>query len=269
MKTRVLVILICWGGQLFAQGKKENAEALNKFMHVCRSYQQAPMHAQISIQTTFNLPAAGTDTAAHDADFYLLKDAAYIRFGNLEEVVSDSQALVISHDIRRMVIYTDAKPMIDNMRSSMTFGLDRKRLDQLARTCQAIQSPTVDGKASIHLASVKTVSGTGLATDSIMLEYNATTDEPYRIMQWSRSLLSIDSSSYYSLLKQPNWKGKTVKTDGGYFLVREQMTHFLYRQIEHGASVVMPAHIADRVNRNSSGDYEPVAAYTNYLLTQN
>jgi hypothetical protein len=61
---------------------------------------------------------------------------------------------------------------------------------------------------------------------------------------------------------------KLLTIGGSYFLVKEQLITYLFRQIEKAsAAVQVPVFISDRITRNEEGKYKPVKNYESYSLT--
>ncbi len=222
MRTKILVVMmICWSSRMVAQDRTDSLQALGHFLRICRSYQQAPMHAELTVQSLSNLPADGSDSSVL-ADFYVLKEGTYMRFGELEEIVNDSLALVISNDLHRMTLYTGAKDIIARTRMLSGMGIDASSLENMLSTCRISESPAVHGKGLIRVSSKNAVQGTSLGVDSIALEYDSRTQEPYRIVQIKRSLFPVDSSTLAGLQAKGGWEGKIVALPGsGNFVVHE------------------------------------------------
>lgn len=271
-KTTCIIFfaLLLFSASLRAQDK-ETKTIISEFMQACNLYKQQPLYLRVAIINTSSFVTREEDTLHAEAEFYLEGNNSYVRFGELEELVSDSMALLVSNKLGRMILYPNAGPVIARIKSMSLPGIQSGSEAEWAKKYKAEKEPgSGKGEAIITLESREAVYTTALPKQSIELQFDVQTKTPLTITAISRSLLPLDQAHYEILKEQPEYSEKLIKTDKDeYFLIKEQKAAFVYKEVRHEQNIKAPATIADRLSRKEGGSFALAKGYENYLLTVN
>lgn len=253
---------------------KDSLELLRQFIAISNGYKQVPLHLVIEMRNSSNFISNAADTAVLDAEFYLQENNSYVRFGKAEQVVNDSLALLVSEELEEIILFKDAGPVVKRMRSMLGLSLPDSSLKQLARRYNSSRKVT-GSTTSLLLQSRALLYGTLLPKETIELKYDEVKKIPGQVITTQRSLVRIDSAQYALLKKEagsavalPREENLLV-LEGNYFLIREQLTTYIYKKIESSFAGDVPVQISDRVMRTADGVYVPVKKYASYRLSMN
>jgi hypothetical protein len=270
-KACILLFLSCLlaGNEkrLFAQ-KKDTLAAMRDFVHICNGYKQMPLYLELEMKNSTNFITQGEDTASIKGQFYLKNESSYVRFGEFEQVVNDSLALLVSNKQQHMILYTNAAEVVKRMKSMVGGILPDSSIQSLARKYTSSQQLSGD-VSMIKLQSRATVYGTALPKETIELQYDVWKKMPERVATLSRSLLRLDSIQYSHLRNESELTEKLLALEGSYFLIKEQVITYQYKRIDQAVALKVPVLMTDRIRLNESGDYLPVKEYESYRLTKN
>jgi hypothetical protein len=271
-RVSVLLLLSCLltGGAktLFAQ-KKDTLATMRDFVHICNAYKQMPLYLELEMKNSTNFITRQEDTVAMKGEFYLKNENSYVRFGDFEQVVNDTLALLISNRQQHMILYADAAPVVKRMKSMMGGVLPDSSVQNLARKYRSA-SQEMSGDASvIKLQSRAMIYGTNLPKETIELQYHVSEKTPERVATLTRSLVRLDSTQYSQLRNESALKENLLVLEGSYFLIKEQVITYQYKQIDQAVALKVPVLMSDRIMINETGDYMPVKEYESYRLTKN
>ncbi len=252
---------------LFAQ-KKDSLSVLKEFISISSRYQQVPLYVDLEMETHSNFVTGENDTLHAHGEFYLQEKQSYVRFGEFEQVVNDSVALLVSHKLKQMILYTNASPVIEKMKNILGAPLPDSSIKNLGAKYKATASQLSKGAGFILLESRMPLYGTSLPKETIELQYDSKEKQPRQVLTTKRNLVLLDSVQYYSLKTQQEFEGKLLLLENSYFLIKELVTKFTYNKIEQTAVAKIPVTIQDRIMKNVEGDFVPVMKFDNYLLSQ-
>jgi hypothetical protein len=259
-------ILILLGGQTAhaqRKAKKDTLSVLREFVNASNACKQFPMMLAMEVRNSTNFLTTESDTAIAEAEFYLQKEQSYVRFGEFEQLVNDSMALLISNNLERMILYPDAAAVVTKMKNMLGAMLPDSSLRNLAARYTSVITPQPDGHSKIELTSRFLLPHTSLAKETIEMQYDPQTKRPSQVITLRRTLLPVDPQ----VIKDRNdLIEKSIIVEGRTYVIKEQVTAFVYTKFSSGAASV-PVSIADRIARTIEG-YKPVGKYENYLLTQ-
>ncbi len=267
----LVLIVYSFAGQAQA---KDSLELLRQFIAISNGYKQVPLHLMIEMRNSSNFISNAADTAVLDAEFYLQENNSYVRFGKAEQVVNDSLALLVSEELEEIILFKDAGPVVKRMRSMLGLSLPDSSLKQLARRYNSFHKLTGSG-SSLSLQSRVLLYGSSLPKETIELQYDEVKKIPQQVITTQRSLVRIDSAEYTLLKKETGSAINTLREEnllvleGNYFLIREQLTTYVYKKIESSFAGDVPVLISDRVMRTADGVYVPVKKYASYRLSMN
>jgi hypothetical protein len=270
-----MLLVVCSSMQ--AQKRSRKAEknndtlaVLRSFMQINNSVRQLPVYLEMELINSTNFITGEQDTARMQATFYVKQDVSYIRFGEAEQLVNDSMALLVSDKLQRMILYAHAQPILKQMQGFVGMQGQDSSILEMANKFIAQSLPLVKNIASITLSGRDLLYGTSLPKESIALEYDAATKQPLKVITVKRTLLPVSDEDYRTLTEQGTATGKLLTIEGkGHFLVKEQTGAFVYSKITHDAGIAMPATINDRIIKNEQGKFTPVKAYEAYAVTLN
>jgi hypothetical protein len=243
---------------------------MREFLTISKQYQQLPLYLEVQLNSSTNFITGEADTASTNAVFYLAKDISYARFGDAEQLVNDSMALLVNDKMQRMILYSNAKPVLLGLRSFATSQYRDSSLLPMANKFTAQYLPGQNDIQAILLNSRDLLPETGLPRESIELQYNALTKEPVRVITTKRTFFPVSEDDYKQLANRSDMAGKLLVKDATrFYVVKEQQGSFEYKKISHNTGMQLPAVIADRVTRNEDGEFAPVKQYQHYAVTIN
>lgn len=248
----------------------DTLDVFRKVIEVSNVYKQLPLQLEMELNNSTNFVTGEADSAHIQASFYMQPGLSYIRFGEAEQLVNDSMTLVVSDKLQRMVLYSHAQPILQQMQAITGLQGSDSSLLQMAARFTAQYASSAENVTAIILTSRNVLYGTTEPKESVEFQYNAATKEPLKVITVKRSLLPLTNEDDSTLRGQGNLSDKLIAIEGkGRFLVKEQVGTFVYKKIGHNAGIVLPATISDRIVKNDHGEYTPVKAYEGYAVTLN
>jgi hypothetical protein len=263
----------CIQAQKKSARKNRNIDTLaglNAFIQVSNIYQQSPLFLDMEWKNSTNFQTSEADTTTIQAVFYMKPGISYIRLNDAEQMVNDSMALLVSDKLQRMVLYSDAQPVLQHMKTVLRRLAGDSSVQQLAKKYKAQLTSPDQQMATIALIGRELVYGTSLPKESVEMQYDTRTKEPLQVITTRRTLIRITEENYKILSSDASFNGLLqAPEEKGYFVVKEQTATFTYKTIKHDADMKLPAGIADRLTRNETGGYVPVKKYEQYAVTYN
>ncbi len=267
-----LVLLFIIPTFLHAQ-KNDTLTPLRDFINISSGYKQMPLYLELEMKNSTNFITGEDDTSDVNGKFYLGNENSYVRFGEFEQVVNDSLALLVSDELQQMILYTDAAPVVKKMKSMMGITFPDSSIRKLAGKYISSVKELSKQSAMIELHTRAVLYGTTLPKETIELQYDVLKKMPQQVTTLTRSLLRLDSMQYSQLQNEHDVTDSSLQLltiEGSYFLIKKQFTMYLYKKIEPAsATVKVPVLITDRIMKNEEGEYVPVKKYESYRLTQN
>lgn len=262
IKKSILFALTCFStAPLFAQ-QKDTAAMFKEFVNICTAYRQMPLQLNMEYKKTSNLPIEEEDTAAFTARFYIQKEGAYISFGDMEQLINDSVGLMIMHSIKQMIISQNNEPVLSMLKAVTGPALPDSAVQKF-REEFIVEKQMNNQQGIIQVKAKRTIPGTVLPFQEIILKYNVKTGMPEEIKTISRSLVPVGADA------EVNKQFQIVIIDEkGRFVLKEDNASYTYKSITHNTDQKLPQVIADRVTTDKDNNFVPVKAYESYLLTQ-
>lgn len=267
-KCIIILVALSIAAKTPAQ-KNDSLEAVRTFVDVCGMYKKTPMHLELRFYSEANYITNEADTLSAQGEFYIQPDRAYIRFGEMEQLVNDSVALLVSDQQQRMILFTDARPVIAQMKSAMgILGSDASYLNISKKYSAVIKQQTVKTSV-VALQSRHTLYGTALPKETIDISYTPETKQPQKIVTVKRSLIPLEKADYDVYNQQAEMKQFLLAVeDKQWFLVKEVVSTFEYSSIDYDAALDVPVQLKDRVEKNAEGNYVPVKEYGGYGISK-
>jgi hypothetical protein len=271
MKMILAAMVLTGCSVVHAQEKQPDTLALLRdFITMSNTYKQPPVYISIQLINSANLVTEAEDTLAIKGEFYIRQEGAYMRFGEFEQVVNDSMALLVSDELRQMILYSDAASVISRMKNMAGIAAEDSSLLRFAQKYTASGSGLPGESAVIRLQSRDLVYGSALPKETLEMQYDPVSKFPRQVVTIKRSLLPLDSLQYAALSGRPELPGQLLAPEAGrYFLIREKRQAFVYTVIEPNTQKKLPVLITDRIIRTAEGEYKPVQSYETYRLTLN
>lgn len=259
----ILFTLALTGFSVSAQEKKDSLKLLKDFITISNAYQQAPLYLKMEVSATSNIITDPGDTLHITGEFYLQKNTSYIRFGEMEQVVNDSLALIVSEKEARMLLYTSAREISAKWMKALTMQLSDSSLSSLAAKYKA-EAFLSGNTATIGLKSRQRIPQTDLYKEELSLTYDPETLDPTEAVTTRRTLVRIDSSEVASVAGV----AEVIQVNSNYFLIKETVTVYRFLTITHNDASKVPVLITDRIYRSGNGEYVPLKSFSNYQLIQ-
>jgi len=276
MKKLITIgLLICLVPSIsFSQKRKQkkavdSLELVREFMAVCNSYKTLPLQLSLQVQRSSNIALEREDTLTTDAKFYLHEQGGYVRYGELEQVVNDSLMLLVSNEMKRMLLYQNDKRGAEQMVSFIGLQIKDSTLESIGKKFICISHSTDTDTAVIELQSRGKIHQSELPKESIVIRYSRVSKNPYEVVQIQRSLIKISEEQYKSLNTLGIYGGKLLQAEGSFFVIKEDGSRFLYQSIAHNADMQIPVSVFAKIKKDETGNYVPVKQFEDYVLTIN
>jgi len=252
---------------LHAQQSADTLAPIRQFIEVSSSYKQGSMYTDIQIKNSSNYITNPQDTATSEMIFYMTKDGAYMKYGELEQVVNDSLILMVNNIAKRMILVPNRESVQQHLNTYTGMLLEDSSIQKMAGEYTGSAS-SENNKAVIELASRVMAFGTMLPKEVLFMKYKEKNNQPQQVTQIKRVLVILDSVQYNQLVNLSEYKGRLLSPGkGSFFLVKDRITTFIYKKIEYGDKVQLPVHMSDRISANSNEGYLPAKGYEDFLLS--
>lgn len=240
-----------------------------EFMQVCNLYKELPLRLDLELHNTTNFITAEGDTASYQAEFYLQKGASYVRFGEVEQLVDDSVALLVSNKMQKMILYSNAQPVLLQIKAMTNLQMKDSSVVELSKRYNSLKKSNENDTSVINLISREFLKGTVLPKETIELQYNAKTRAPIKVLTTKRTLIRLEQSEHENLKRQPGVADKLVVIESkGFYLMKEQNAVFVYKDISH-EKIKMPVAIRERILKGHRNEYTPAKGYETYQVIVN
>ena len=263
-RFKILSVMLLFQFCSYAQ----NGDSLllfKEFMQVCNGYKQIPLHLSLQYSRSSNVILTQEDTVTMQADFYLLQNSSYIRFGELEQLIGDSLVLTIMNKEKQMVLSEKDERLIAQMKAMTGPLLQDTSLQKMAVKYAISKRSLSDGKMTIEITERLKMLETTLPVVSMELIYNKGDKTPEKVVTVKRSLIprSRMGNTLTAGIRTVTIPGK------GEFVIKEDRITYYYKKISHNTDIKLPVAIADRVVYNEEGNVVPAKAFESYTLIKN
>ena len=259
LTINAVLITICSTAQ-----QKEQKKLFNEFMMLCNAYKTMPLYLNLGYKVSSNLPAGKEDTTMVTGDFYLAPGQAYIRFGQMEQVLNDSLAAVVMNDIKHIVLHKNNQPLTEQLNAMAGKPLSGESLKNLMEQFYITKTMSDNTTAVFRLQSKSTVYENMDALTTIEYTCNTVLAVPQKAVTVKRALFRVTgSATAFPGVKYLEVPGK------GKFGIKETITTFLYNKVEHKPAMKMPVIINDRVFITAGKTAAPASGYEDYYVSEN
>lgn len=210
----LLLITSCVSAQ-----QNDTTAMLKQFLKVCTGYKQYPLQVDMEFQRSANISFEGDDTSTIQAKFYVNGKSAYVKFGELEQLIEDSLQLMIIPQIKQMVLTVVDSMQAEKFRRAFGFMPPDSSL-QKAEAKFAVTAKTENNRGVINLIGRKKIYSTTLPFEEVKLTYNLQTNEPVKVELVRRSLVALPEGTKseqqeqrYSVVTFPNAANFAVREE--------------------------------------------------------
>jgi hypothetical protein len=240
---------------------------LKTFIAVCQGYQRLPLQLDMDMRHSTNLMTSPDDTLSQSAVFYLSSWGSCIRFGEVEQLSTDSLMIIVSHRLKRIIIYRNTGSVESLLARFVALPMKDSSLALLQQRYKVTVPDNSDDTARLVLQTRQAIYGSRLPKDEIRVLYNKTTQMPWRVEQLHRSLVEMSPEAWKSFAGAPGWEDKLVRAnDSTCFVIKELQTVYSYRHIAHEPGKKPPVSLADRIIAEAPGRWRGVAGYEDYQI---
>ncbi|MEO6231505.1 MAG: hypothetical protein ABJB11_21255 [Ferruginibacter sp.] len=244
---------------------------LRQFIKVSNAYQWLPLQVSAEYKQYNNFSYLQHDTTILNGEFFVKKDGLYIKFGQLEQIVNDSMALVVMGQIKQMVLSENDTPIEVYLKSKVNRPLKDTSLNAVFKM-YSIQKTHIGNQDEIELMNRNTLFNTNLPLEVIRLRYDPDKEVPENVTTIKRQLIKvltedIKDSATLAYLSNPGIKQIEIKGKGT-FVIKEDIAEYIFKHITHEDKLTLPVVITDRISKNEQGEFIPVKAYESYFLSQ-
>jgi len=273
--TLPFFLLIIFAFHTKAQG--DSTALYKKFITISSNYQSAPLQLDITIANSANIPTQPEDTITVQAKYYLTGDNAYLKFGDMEQVVGDSIGVLVNPANQRILVVEDANMLMKSIRKALNLAGSDSSVKALANqfhistasSADALGIPANKNSKCIELNSRTKISGSQLARNTIVFCYNEKANQPVWVSTIQRRRVPVNASDSIMIRAQTGDKGIWIEEGEVSFFVLEKRTDFRFNAISHNAGEKLPVYVHDRIRKNEQSEYEGVKEYSSYNVTIN
>lgn len=273
---KLILIFLTLSINVQAQKKKRADKGIDtlitmrEFMLVCNAYKELPLKLELELVNTTSFITSPEDTMQTRAEFYLQKKASYIHFGNVEQLVNDSMALMVSNTLQQMILYPDAQPVLLQIKAMTGMQMKDSSIAELSKKYQAQTESKGNDTAIITLVSRLPLYGTSIPKEMLELTYDSKTKTPFQVRTTRRTMIPLQPADYDALKGNPDFADQLISLEEkGNYLIKEQVSSFIYSKISHEPGINIPVTIADRITKNAAGEYIPAKGFAAYRLIIN
>jgi len=245
----------------------DTLSALRQYLDISNAYKHIPMHASVELHNSTSFISAPTDTATTAAEFYFVKNGVYMKFGEMEQLVNDSLLLLVSNNAKHMILVTNKTPISTNLKNYMGVKMEDSSIQKIANKYVATVLPEQSGIITIEVKSRQILYGTSQPREVVIFRYKEKTGMPIDITQTSSLLIDLDSSQFNDFSRSAQNIPYLIKQQGSFYLMKQKVVAFIYKQIDYGDKITMPANINDRIVKDVNGEYIPAKGYETFKLT--
>lgn len=250
---------------------RDSIQLLRQFIKVSSGYQWLPLQVSAEYKQYNNFSYLQHDTTVLNGEFFVKKDGLYIKFGQLEQIVNDSMALVVMGQIKQMVLSENDTPIEAYLKSKVNKPLKDTSLNAVF-AMYTIQKTHVGNLDEIELMNRNMLFNTNVPLEVIRLRYHPDKEVPENVTTIKRQLIKvltedIKDSATLAYLSNPHIKQVEIKGKG-IFVIKEDIAEYIFKQITHEDKLSLPVVISDRINKNELGEFIPVKAYESFFLSQ-
>ncbi len=244
-----------------------------EFIQACNLYKQVPLQLQLNIlnstNITFPQQVIDIDTVPQQVQFYLNEKASYVSMNNMEQYVSDSIAIIIINQNKRILLYNNVQPIKEKMNKMMGLVFQDSSILSAAEQFVIGKKNTPNQDVLQYLLESKSsIYNTNIPKLSIAMNYAKTSKNPIEVVKITRSLQALDSTLKQQIMERNNPADVIVQAKNKYYLLVEQTATYQYASIQHQPNFTIPFTVSNVVQKNSAAKYQPILAYKEYTLTQ-
>lgn len=231
--------------------------------------QQLPLFVSMRIKNTTNIVTSPEDTSSQEGEFFVQKNGSYIHVGEMEQLLNDSLALIISNNLQKMFVYTTVQPITTKLKSLAGLQLPKSSLLEIANRFSAKTTDPQDSVRLVELTSRSFVFQTQFPKETIQFSYSVSRQVPIKMRLVKRTPVPIDEAQYQVFKVDNNFQDRLVSTAGGeYFLVKEQTTEYQFLAINHDQRP-LPVTARDRIHPLGANGFSPAKGYETYNIIIN
>ncbi len=244
-----------------AVAQKPGNPSAEKIMQSMMALRTPPLHLSVTITEGSNFQQTGYPPIPANAEIYLRKNAAYVRLGELEQLAGDSLALMINDSLQQMILV--ASPIADlNRQWYGMLGVGDERMAAAAIDSLYRIEPASNGY-SLH--SKADLSGLRTPRETIDFSINEKDRQLTRLKITRRTVILLDSSKAEALKTSGFPADKIIHSGEVSYVVKETYMQIDYRYID-AQEQQLPYVLTDRIGRDETGQWKPVAGYATYQL---
>ncbi|MET0466545.1 MAG: hypothetical protein ABW007_25530 [Chitinophagaceae bacterium] len=262
MKQVICLNLLCLVLMTSVAQKPYPPVAAANIMHSMMALRTPPLHIGVTITegTNFQVPAVYPATAV-SAEIYLRKNAAYVRFGEFEQLASDSLALMINDSLQQMFLISSSIADLNQQWYGM-LGVGNERMVAVAidSIYRIEQNPE-----GYRLLSKADLSGIRTPREVIDLVINERDKQLTRLKITRRSIVLLDSAKAEALKDSGFPADKIIHGRDISYVVKETYMQMDYRYIDTQDGQ-LPYILSDRIGKDEAGQWKPVSGYVSYQL---
>src|ERR1700754_2958170 len=176
MKRIFLLPLLLLSLAGFAQ-REDTLADVRLFVKVCNDYKRLPVRLEVDVLHQASYITRAEDTAHVQATFYIHKEGSYIRYGETEQLADDSVTVLVSSNLRRMIVYTHRQSVTAQLKMYLGWQLNDSSYLRLAKSYKAAKRMVGD-TAYLTLTNRTQLPGSMLSKDSLVLRYDPATNQP-------------------------------------------------------------------------------------------
>ena len=267
----LLLVTVSATAQRKNKREKGNEAALREFVRLGKWNSQWPVQINLHITHHVTPTVSASDSAATDMILYYDPHTYYMQAEGMEQIANDSVLVMVNNTARMINVFPNKGLLSYNRGNNMASFMPDTSLEKLSQRFIATVQEEVRSGRRIILQSRDRINGTGFEKEMVDVSYNPGNYHPLHYKQIRRSVVPIDSATYFEMTKDAAWKERlitaNVKTGFLFFVVKEQVTECRFVNIDHEQKSP-PVQEHQRVVKAVNGEYKAAKGYEAYLINQ-
>jgi hypothetical protein len=266
MRKIILISVVIANSYLSKAQKNDSLAIYKQFIAISKGYQQTPLQASIKYTKTSNVIANVGDTNTANILFvFKTPTNGYVKFGNIEQIVSDTMIVMVNYDIKRIVVFEGSKKEIQaKMIKIGQTNYSDSACKMLAKIYKANLESLDQINSKITLQSVTNLFNTKIAKETIEMLFNTSNKQPIEMVTTKKYLKSITDSSIENL-KMMAPHTINISNKGNYILMVQTEKYF-FNYINYNKIERLPFEIIDRVIKKTFSNLLPAKGFEDFAI---
>lgn len=259
------LLLLLLSATLQAQ-KKNDAEAVRKFVKCIALMRQAPVSATMTLESHADVNNVPEDNYSMSGSFSIQENAIYIRMGETEQLMNDSVAIMVSNETKQIVL----KETNGNAGNPQLPGLQWSGQEESTVNALKKQYAAVANEDGVLMTSRALLTGTKMPRETVQLKMNRQNGFPEEVLVIRKKMVVMDSAQMVQVRDEQQIPAERfMQSEGVYRVIKEITIKIMYGPVNKENNQI-PVKVEERLRKEPGGEWTPAQAYADYrVINQN